>query len=171
MHECNYYKDLLIRHATEGISAQLFERLQKHLEDCKDCRKVQQNIVRLQQVMHVDSSNFSGPSPDIAQKLRREIRKNRHDHIFTTLRLILSYKIPVYQAAIGAVFVALFFWLSTHSTVIPLKVDKISDDVTIQSNTVGYYTTQQALDLLQYQNVGIEVSKDSLLMQFTRTTL
>ncbi len=169
MRECDFYIDLLARRVTDKISLKDEEQLTRHLKHCKECKKYQQILFDIQQSMHADTYIPVEPSPAIARSIREKIRAGRREPLFSLMDRIFMHKIPVYQAAFGAVLVAVILTLSTGDK----NTAPVSAPVKPRTPAaeIDFYTTQQTLDLLQHQNVGINVSTDSVLMRFVNTML
>jgi len=84
-----------------------------------------------------------------------------------TIRNMLGYRIPVYQALLGAGLILVGFWMiNKHSLSIDRKPSKLPNFIQMDTPTSSQMNVIKNLNMIDEQKIGWSVKEDSALTRY-----
>ncbi len=168
--QCREIEALLTRQMIEPLPVSELRRMQHHLETCASCRQFRATLVMIE-----EQTGQTGPTPNpsiqetVRQKLISPARKHSNllRRFWQFLLDTLSYRIPLYQAAVGVIILFLALY-STATFRNSTSRESYPQGLRMQG-AVFPNTADSLLQRLQTQDnahLGRNLSEDSTLSQY-----
>lgn len=173
--DCNDFEALLLQAQVSALPAAEAAALEAHLNSCPHCRAYGDKLVRLQSATQLAAQPRLVPDPAIyfqlAQKVRAQAEPQAHRWRAITQRLLapLRYRVPLYQAALGAATLLLLF--STMNSMIVSKPSTFVDSTRVLPGKHTPYYLYQDSTLTDSLRLGRNIKEDSLLLRFVSTAM
>lgn len=172
---CEAAQDLLIHSEAAPLTASEIVALSAHLQHCERCLAFQSTMINIHHFIQTTAQDHLAPNPATPLYLRNKIQPRRQvvtsgNRFWHTLREILNFRIPAYQAVLGmAAAVAMM-----------IAIDKLdaANNGTSSAQTVASPkekpmlvapATVNHIAKIDSQTIGRTVADDSLLMKFMVT--
>lgn len=167
-HDCEFFEQLLLKQETEELAEAEQQLLEQHLQTCASCQNFQKTLTRAVQGAAFETERELVPGKAVRTELQQAFRA-RHPQSGTiaNLRKFLTYRIPVYQAALTGLVIFLFLFSYQYFFTperpgfyveMPLEAGQIAS---IRQDSV-----LQQLQSIQKQNLGRNAAEDSTLTRF-----
>jgi len=170
---CNDIERLLINKKIDEITEDENILLEKHLKSCEQCRSYQVTLLNLERSVQIGSENHLVPDTAIRQNIIRKMKAMRHKKVevlrngWQTIRNMLGYRIPVYQALLGAGLILVGFWMiNKHSLSIDRKPSKLPNFIQMDTPTSSQMNVIKNLNMIDEQKIGWSVKEDSALTRY-----
>lgn len=170
---CDDIEQLLIQKSIDGLSEDESRFIQEHLKSCGRCKSFQNALLNLQDSMQDGRIDKLVPDPAIREKVIQKMRSLKHQEAgilgktYKTIRSILEYRIPAYQALPVVVLLILMF----------LTVERFPSGVrhepagvhSIAETGISVPTQLRVIDnlgIIDQQKIGQSVKDDTTLARF-----
>lgn len=176
--ECQNVQNILLNMQQDHLLSTENSRIRKHMKYCQSCREFQENLNYLRAGMRVDAKLKIEPRKSTRQVLVSRFREvhRKTDPGFLKflekLKLLFSYRIPLYQALAATVVVALFILFFSQSYIqqeagkIPGALSTVHDSI-----DVGLMDIRINLNFMDENNTGRNLKEDSSLTRYITTSL
>ena len=170
--KCKQIEELILKQSSESLSKQESNWVETHLSNCVSCRAFSISAKKIAKAMVVEPEASLHPDPAIRENIirRMEVKSENKQNvlydIFDTLRNILSYRIPLYQAALAIViiFITLFGFDFSNLWKDGNRIESVNSQEIIYPANDQFMETNHPE--LSQQKVGINVREDSILARF-----
>jgi hypothetical protein len=168
---CALYEEFLIKKDLNMLCESDLELLKEHLKECKNCIQYAQSLNIIKSQMKVKPDSKLIPNPQIKHNLLQYFKSSYKSKIPGRIRIwedfkkICSYRIPVYQAAIGAILVIILVFSFREISLSPKYNQTFSEQSQILLDTL-FNKQLNVIDdirILDQQNIGRTIIEDSVL--------
>ncbi len=175
--KCKSYQEKLLTADNPILLMGTDSSLINHIDECAKCRLFAESITIMREQMQKSPGKDLKPSRKIltnARKLmriRQEFQMSKHNSLWQSLRQIVEYRIPAYQAVSGlVVLIILVFFLS--GTIMPPEPPWVDGDRSgkIEGANGSDLYAVDSLNLLKPDR-GQNAREDSVLVGFLVPTL
>ena len=144
--------------------------VKKHLQSCEHCQNYQQVLLKLKNVSMNDGLI---PNPRIRKHIIQRVKEKRATTAVTWknswqhVKNIFEYRIPVYQALVGAAFILIIFMMSNKlsSSMFP-KSTKEYRFTNVEIPVASQMNVINNLQSFEHQKIGKNVKEDSVMSQY-----
>ena len=176
--ECKIVQDILINKKRDQLLPAEKSRISNHVKSCQSCGEFQENLIYLRDGMRVDEKLQMEPRNLTRQVLVSRFGKihkkpdSKYLKLLAKIRLLFSYRIPLYQAMAATAVVSLFIlflsqsYLQKGSGDYPAVLSAVHDSV-----DVGIMDVRINLNFLDENKTGRNLKEDSSLTRYITTSL
>lgn len=168
-------EDLIIRSEFENLTEAENEALKKHVPECPDCHKLQQQLANAHYSLKPQSANPLKPRPEIRQNLIRQMSSATNKsslNIWQKLLSLLEYRIPIYQGVLGMAMIFFIVILLNHfSFSVNPPLSSYSQYAQADSVGVSQMNILNNLSVIESQRIGKSVSEDTMLIKFLHSAM
>ena len=171
---CADMAELIAKKYNHRLNAEEAGRLTAHLDDCRECRTAAPFWMRLHERLDASAVGDLIPDPQLQRQLRRHLRQRHHPArrgigaAWHGVQRLLNVRVPLYQAALGILFLLALFYLgdplppNPGESAAPFQNVQFLADSTERSDTLQIDTSRQP---------GRSIKDDSLLSRFITPVL
>jgi hypothetical protein len=175
---CEQIEKIFINKQIDKISEGEKQILITHLDSCENCKKYHVVFDEIQNVLAIEQKGELFPKPEIREHLLNRMKENQPlkenvlGSLLSNLKSVFSYRIPVYQAAVGIICL---FLISFALGKVPSQ-DRIikSDERAINSInelSLSHTNILDSLEILNKQKIGLNVSEDTVFTKYINATM
>jgi hypothetical protein len=168
---CALFEEFLIKKDLNMLGDADLEILKEHLKECTNCIHYDQSLNIIKSQIKVKPDFKLIPNPQIKHNLIQyfknsyESKKAGRLGLWEDIKKLCSYRIPVYQAAIGAILVIIFVFSFREFSLSTKYNQTISGQSQILLDTL-FNKQLNVIDdirILDQQKIGRTVIEDSVL--------
>ena len=171
--DCSDFEQLLIKNKIDELNPEESQVLEKHLQNCKNGRKYQVTLIKIEKSTNMLEGLELVPDIAIRQNLIKKLsdgtilEKRLLWKSFELFRNIIEYRIPAYQAVIAFFFAMVIFFTAQNYLSVDWNENEQTGNVQqIQNSSVMQLNVIDNVQLINSQNIGQNVREDSILTQF-----
>lgn len=175
---CEQVEKIFINQKIDHISEEEKQVLITHLHSCEFCKHHQLVCEKIHNSMDIEQNSELIPKPEIRENLVNKMKANQPEksttlgYFLNNLKSVFSYRIPVYQAAVGIISMFLIFFALEK---LPSK-DRLmnpSEKIFIQNSDLHLTQTNilDSLDILSKQKIGLNVSEDTVFTKYINASM
>jgi len=175
---CEKIEEILINQKVDNVSEEEKRILSNHLDSCENCKKHQFVFDEIQNVVEIEQNSKLIPNPEIRENLLNRMKENQPDktsilsNVMSSLKSVFSYRIPVYQAAVGIISL---FLISFALGKLPFQ-DQLPNSDERAFNSINELSLSQtnildSLKILNKQKIGLNVSEDTVFTKYINATM
>lgn len=175
---CEQIEEILTNQKVDNVSDEEKQILINHLDSCENCKKYQSVFDEIQNVMKIEKNSELIPKPEIRKNLLNRMKSNQPlkekvlKKFLSNLKSVFSYRIPVYQAAVGIICL---FLISFALGKLPSQDRKLKSDesafISIKELSLSHTNILDSLEILNKQKIGLNVSEDTVFTKYINATM
>jgi hypothetical protein len=171
--ECRKIKKLLLEKPLDLASESEKSLIARHLSGCQNCRQYQLLLSNMEKTFVQSGKNTPLPNPEIYHSLldRWHLIHQKPDRkrktFIRTVKELLSYRVPVYQAVIGVVTALLLVVLYNYFSPAdwPPETRSVSRQA-VENSSTGSSDVYIQLEFTTAGKFGINMKEDTTLNRF-----
>jgi len=167
---CDYFKNLIIKSDTEKLRITEKEKVARHLTTCADCREYEETFQQIKQTAASKDELQLVPWETIFKNLQKQYSgrqkqsKKGINALLASIRGLLEYRIPVYQAVLAGLVVLMIYGNSLFPPVFSSKGKfDATDSLIVEASSINPESFAFAWRMVDSQKTGISVEEDSIL--------
>jgi hypothetical protein len=176
--ECRQIKKLLLEKPLDSASETEKSLISRHLSVCQNCRQYQLLLSNMEKTLAQSAENIPIPDPEIYHSLidrwravhQKPDRKMRT--FIQTMKELLSYRIPVYQAVLGLVMAFILVGLFDYFPLADWQHETPSvSRQTAEPSSPGFSDVFIQLEFTTAGKFGMNMKEDTTFTRFSYSAM
>lgn len=170
---CDDIERLLINRLLGELTTDKNLLVEEHLRTCTRCRSYQIALLNMQNAMQAEGEEKLAPDPAIRENVIRRMRAARSreagilGNLLESFRRAFAYRIPVYQAVLGAALIVAMSITLRHLPSSALQEpSEVRPLVRLEMPPPSQMSVIDNLEVVRQQKIGRSVREDTTLTRF-----